>query len=65
MSRDEPSVVARYGEYTIMLGSFNGMFYVYERDVFVGMDDGLDGAVDLIALREGIYFDEDDVEVVG
>ena len=63
--RKEVPIVARYGEYAITHGATHGMYYVFERDTFVGMDKELDGAIDLIALREGMYFDPDKVEVMG
>lgn len=60
--RDKPKIVARSGSYTITQGVTNGMYYVFERDTFVGMDKTLDGAIDIIALREGMYFERDKVE---
>lgn len=59
----EPRVVARSGAYTIMIGAKEDYYYVYERDVFVGMAETLDEAIDLIELREGMWFDREDVEM--
>lgn len=59
----EPRVVARYQLYTIMVGAKQDKYYVYERDTFVGMGDTIDEAIDLIELREGLYFDREDVEM--
>jgi hypothetical protein len=57
-------VRARYGDYTITFGVTHGHFYVFERDIFVGMDKDFNEAIALIALREGMYFDPDKVEVL-
>lgn len=62
MSTDKPKTVGRYAQYTIVKGTLNGIYYVYERDIFVGMDGDFDTAVDLIRLREGMMFEEDKVE---
>lgn len=54
----EPKTVARYGDnYTITQGVVNGMFYVFERTSFVGLNVDFDKAVELIELREGMYYD--------
>lgn len=54
----EPKTVARYGDnYTMTKGVTNGMFYVFERTYFVGLDPNFDKAVELIELREGMYYD--------
>lgn len=62
MSAQKPKKVGRYGEYSIVEGVVNGMYYVYERDIFVGMEGNFDNAIDLIRLREGMMFEEDKVE---
>lgn len=58
-----PSVVARYGYYTISKGTREGHFYVFLNDIYIGMSNEYDDAVSLIALREGDGFDPDRVEV--
>lgn len=53
----EPRIVAKYNEYAIAQGVTNGMFYVFYKDTFVGMDAVYADAVSLISLREGQGFD--------
>lgn len=60
--KKEPRIVAKYGEYTITQGVNNGVFYVFERDTFVGHSAVYSNAVSLISLREGQGFDINRVE---
>lgn len=60
-----PIIIARYGEdYTITQGITHGLFYVFHRDIYIGMDSVYANAVSLISLRHGEGFDINKVQKV-
>lgn len=61
--RQQPHIVARYDQYAITHGVTHGMYYAFHADTFIGMEKTLDEAIDIIALREGMYFERERVEV--
>lgn len=58
----QPKIVARYNEYVITQGVTNGMFYVFSKDIFVGLHAVFANAVSLISLREGQRFDINNIK---